>query len=107
MDNQTMELIVKTLAMALCCIITFIYRKYIKTRISADNLEELRNLAEIAVRSAEQIYNSEDYNTKKKYVIDYITDKVVQYGVDMSAEDIEALVESTVNFVKYSVEYRR
>lgn len=74
-------------------VVTGILIPLIKTKISKTDLEKALVITDIAVKAAEQIYKESGKGPiKKKYVIDYLR----KSGLDLSDEEINALIEATV-----------
>lgn len=99
------ELIIKSLITLILAIFTGIIIPLVKSRIDADKWAKIEKYAELAVRTAEQIFT--DNKTKRAYVIHYLTEKVKSIGLDLTEQDISNLVEYTVNLIKYGQEYTR
>lgn len=107
MDKATFEMIFKMVAYFVFFLLSVYVVPWIKSKISAEKMAELEGYAEWAVRSAEQLYTEEEWLKKKTYAMEYVATKIGELGVEMSAVDIEALIESTVNFIKYGTEYNK
>lgn len=74
-------------------VVTGILIPLIKTKISKTDLEKALVITDIAVKAAEQIFRESGQGPiKKKYVIDYLR----KSGLDLSDEEINALIEATV-----------
>ena len=74
-------------------VVTGILIPLIKTKISKTDLEKALVITDIAVKAAEQIYKeSGKGQIKKKYVIDYLK----KSGLNLSDEEINALIEAAV-----------
>lgn len=80
---------------------------WIKSKIDADKLATIEDFAIIFVRSAEQLFDSEEWKKKKEYVMDSICKKAHEVGIELSEEDLNAIVESAVNYIKYGSEYNK
>lgn len=72
----------------------------IKQHIDDNKINKIEEYTELAVRCAEQIYTTDQWKEKKKYVYSYITDKVDEIGLNLNEEDIDLIVEGFVNAVK-------
>ena len=74
-------------------VVTGVLIPLIKTKVSKTHLEKALVIADIAVKAAEQIYRESGQGPiKKKYVVDYLR----KSGLDLSDEEINALIEATV-----------
>ena len=88
-DYQVLQVILALVSL----VITGMLIPLIKTKISKDKLEKALVVTEIAVKAAEQIFKETGQGViKKKYVIDYIK----KSGLNLSDDEINALIESTV-----------
>lgn len=74
---------------------------FIKTKISATEMQKLIEYVNIAVRCAEQIYTVEQWLDKKEYVmkevIEFMNNKL---RIELSYDQIDTIVEGVVNEVK-------
>ncbi len=102
---NTQELIIKSLITLIFAILTGIIIPYIKSKIDADKMAKIEEYTAWAVRCAEQILT--DNKVKREFVIQYITDKTRELGLELSDQDVSNLVEYTVNLIKYGQEYTR
>lgn len=74
-------------------IITRAVIPYIKSKYKKADIENTLDMITIAVQAAEQIYTkSGQGNLKKEYVKNYLID----HGIDISQDDINSMIESTV-----------
>ena len=90
MDNFN---IIQVVLAIVSIVVTGILIPLIKTKISKTDLEKALVITDIAVKAAEQIYKESGQGPiKKKYVVDYLR----KSGLDLSDEEINALIEATV-----------
>lgn len=90
MDSINILQVVLTL---LSVVITGIVIPLIRAKVSKTDLEKALVITDIAVKAAEQIYKESGKGPiKKKYVVDYLR----KSGLDLSDEEINALIEATV-----------
>lgn len=106
-NKEIFEIMVKAIAMLLSVLISAVIIPYVKNRLGEGKLERLKEYAEIAVRCAEQIYTPEEWKLKKIYASEYVSSKVAELGIEMTIADIDALIEATVNLIKYGTEYSK
>lgn len=108
MTNETFIQIVGAIFTILVALITTFVIPWIRNTIGNENLEKLDKICKMAVRCAEQIFDTEEYAEKKEYVLTYITDYINRStNLTLSAKDIDVLIESAVNEVKYGGVYLR
>lgn len=74
---------------------------WIKQNISAKDLETITFWVRFAVRCADQLFTPEEWEKKKAYVTQYIIDKVAEFGLKLSSEDINTLIEAAVNQIHH------
>lgn len=101
MNNEMVSVIVKAVVAVLSVLITSVIIPYIKGKIGENKYNEIKKYVEYAVRCAEQIYTPEQWQEKKAYVKAYIIRKAAEFGIDMTEEDIDILIEGIVNEVKH------
>jgi len=103
-DFEVINELIKLIIPVISLILTAFVVPWIKSKISTEKLSELQKYTEIAVRCAEQIYTPEEWKEKKIYVMNYITQKVNEIGIEATQEDINLMVEGIVNLVKKNKE---
>lgn len=82
-------------------IITAFLIPWLKQKVGESKWENLRTLTYSAVRYAEQMYTSDQNKLKKEYVTNYILGQSDRLGLSLTKEDIDVLIEGTVNVVKH------
>ena len=102
MNNEMVSVIVKAVVAVLSVLITSVVIPYIKGKIGENKYNEIKYYVEYAVRCAEQLYTPEQWQEKKAYVKEYIIRKAKDFGIDMTEEDINVLIEGIVNEVKHN-----
>ena len=85
------ELIQAIIALVSVLITTFLI-PFLKKKLSAERLEELKKWVSIAVKAAEQLYGSKTGQQKKEYVVAFLLSKGIVFDVD----EVNALIESEV-----------
>lgn len=107
---MTPELITKIVEAVLTIILALVSAyliPWIKNKLGDDRYRELVEFCEICVRSAEQLFTEEQAQEKKTYVVEMIVPYVRKLGLNLGEEEINAIIESCVNFVKYGMEYTK
>lgn len=100
MDAQIVKVILEAVFGVVTILITSYLLPWLKSLVGESKYNAISDFTELAVRSAEQIYTPEQWEEKKKYVVACVKIKASQIGIDLSATDIETLVEGLVNAVK-------
>lgn len=94
-----------TIAMAIISIAGALVSAYvipwIKSNVSAKDLETITFWVRFAVRCADQLFTPEDWEQKKQYVLAYVIDKAASLGLKLTEEDINVLIESAVNQIHH------
>lgn len=101
MNNEMITVIVKAVLAILSVFITTVLVPYIKERIGEAKYYKLVEYTKYAVRCAEQIYTPEEWEKKKQYVSQYITEKANDMGIGLNEQDIDLLIEGVVNLIKH------
>lgn len=79
---------------------------WIKTKMNAEELAILCSYIRLAVRCAEQIFNASQNAEKKEYVLATVSAYIKEnLSIDVSAEQLDALIEGTVNEIKHADDY--
>lgn len=99
------ELLIKSIITILFCILSRFVIPYIRSKIDEEKWNKIAMYAELAVRTAEQLFK--DNNVKREYVTEYIAQKAKEIGLQLSEQDVSNLVEYTVNLVKYGLQYTK
>lgn len=101
MNNEMITVIIKAVLAVLSVFITTVLVPYIKERIGNDKYNKLVEYTKYAVRCAEQLYTPEEWEKKKQYVSQYITEKANDMGIGLNEQDIDLLIEGVVNLIKH------
>ena len=91
MNIDYTELIQAIIALVSVLITTFLI-PFLKKKLSAEKLEELKKWVGIAVNAAEQLYGSKTGQQKKEYVLSFLTEK----GIVFDAAEVVAMIEAEV-----------
>lgn len=101
------ELFIK-LIMCIITIISILVSTYVipwlKAKCGVENMELVMNYVAMAVRCAEQIYTSEQWEEKKEFVMNYMLGIINNtLKIEMSEEQLDVLIEGAVNEIKKNV----
>lgn len=107
MNPELITKLVEAIVTVVVVLISAYVIPWLKGKIGEDKYNQIKYYIEYAVRCAEQIYKEDQSKEKKEYVMSYITHKLNDIGITMTEEDISVLIESTVNYIKYGMEYNR
>lgn len=98
MNREVYSIVMSAVLLIIILAITSYVIPAIRQRIGEDKAAEIKRLAGLAVRYAEQVYTPEQRAEKKKAVHDYIVARAKDAG--LTEADIEVLIEATVNEIK-------
>ena len=104
MNDEMITVIIKAVIAVVSVLITSVVIPYIKGKIGENKYNEIKYYVEYAVRCAEQLYTPEQWKEKKEYVKAYIVRKASEFGLNMTEEDLDILIEGVVNEVKHNKE---
>lgn len=76
----------------LAALITAFLVPWIKSKVGAQNMDQLLAWVDIAVAAAEQLFTSTDTQKKKQYVLDFLKGK----GYTVNTEEVNNAVEAAV-----------
>ena len=100
MTPELITEITKAIVSVVLILISAYVIPWLKNKIGDDKYATVVEFAEIVVRSAEKIYTPEEWAEKKKYAVQMVSDKAKEIGLDLSIEEINAIIEGAVQAVK-------
>jgi ethanolamine utilization protein EutQ (cupin superfamily) len=75
---------------------------YLKSKIGEIELDKVTTYVSVAVRCAEQIYTTEQWQEKKEYVMDYVMNIInSKLKINLSYDELDTIVEGIVNEIKH------
>lgn len=96
--------VIFNILMLIISIVSMLVARYlipwIKSRMSHETLDMAKRIAEIAVLAAQQIHWEQSGAERKKYAISYVHDFCSTHGIEISEEQIDALIEAAVKSMK-------
>lgn len=100
MSPEMISKLVEAVVTVIVLIISAYVIPWLKNKIGEDKYATIVEFAEIVVRSAEKIYTPEEWAEKKAYAVQMVTAKCKELGIDVSADEINAIIEGAVQAVK-------
>lgn len=100
MDEKIIEIIIKSVFAVASVLITGYLIPWIKSKMSNEKYNELLIFIRKCVEAAEKIYTVEEWKEKKTYVVEMAEDKLDSLGIDITAEELNGLIEGIVYAVK-------
>lgn len=76
------------------------FRQKYKANLTADQQKVIESIVETAVRWAKQWLQTEEGEEKKRQVYEYVDRKLAEAKIDMTAEDIDKIIEAIYEKVK-------
>ena len=84
--------IIELIITLLSAVMTAFIIPVLKQKLSAEKADRLRFWVKTAVSAAEQLYGGKTGEQKKKYVVNFLLSK----GIDFDVDEVSALIESEV-----------
>lgn len=81
-------------------VITSVVVPLVKAKTTANQQVIIASLAHTAVLAAQQLYGSEDGQTKKEYAAEYVTGLMKKYGITLGSDEVSAAVEAALKELK-------
>lgn len=100
MNQEILNMIVKTIIAVVFVLITGYFIPWLKTKANSTKYNDFLSLIEKCVEAANQLYTPEEFAQKKKYVLDITENYAKQHGVNITAAELNALIEGFVKAVK-------
>lgn len=100
MSPELITKLVESIVTVIVIIISAYVIPWLKNKIGDDKFATIVEFAEIVVRSAEKIYTQEEWAQKKAYAVQMVTAKCKEIGIDLDADEINAIIEGAVQAVK-------
>ena len=101
MTNELFSQIITLLFTCIAGIISAYLIPWLKTKVTAQQMEEFEKYLVKAVRCANQIYTPEEWAKKKEFVKEYMMNLVnTKLSLTLTEQDIEVMIEGMVNTIK-------
>ena len=100
MNPELITKLVEAIVTVVIVIISAYVIPWLKNKVGEDKYATIIEFAEIVVRSAEKIYTPEQWQEKKQYAVNLVIEKAKNIGIDLSVEEVNAIIEGAVQAVK-------
>lgn len=100
MDKEILEITIRMLFAIVSVIITTVIVPWFRTKIDSTKYADMLVLVKKCVEAANQIYTPEQWASKKVYVLDLAENYCKEHGVEITAEELDAIIEGFVISVK-------
>lgn len=100
MNHEILDLIVRLVIAIVSVIITSCVIPWVKSKIDSTKYNDFLSLVAKCVEAAEKIYTPEEWNKKKAYVFSIAENYAQEHGVNISIEEINAIIEGWVKEIK-------
>lgn len=101
METQTFMTIALAIISIAGALVSAYLVPWLKTKISAQDMETITFWVRFAVRCADQLFTPEQWEQKKQYVLGYIIDMAAKLGLKLTEQDINVLIEAAVNEIHH------
>lgn len=92
--------VLKLLVMALALIATRYLIPLLREKVSAEKLADIEKWVKFAVLKAQQVMQASSGKEKKLYVMEFVRTIIDYYGLLLTSEQIDILIESAVKQMK-------
>lgn len=99
MSEIVME-ILKIIVMLAVILLTRYAIPWIKAKIGAEKLAEVKVWVNAAVLMAQQVYDAKPGPERKAIVVDLMRGMLINKNIDISAEQLDTLIEAAVKAMK-------
>ncbi len=97
MTNSEFLMIVSSIFTIIGILVTVYFVPYIKATIGEKNFNTILGIVEIAVKSADQLFASNEYKEKKDYVMRYVLDMIdSHFHIRLTENELNGLIEGEV-----------
>lgn len=100
MNQEILNTIIKVLVAILSVIITSVIIPWIKSKIDSTKYNDFLSLVKKCVEAANQLYTIEEWAEKKVYVLGLASNYCIEHGVNITADELNAIIEGFVIAVK-------
>lgn len=100
MEKEILELVIKLVFAIISVIITSVIVPWVKTKVDSTKYADFLVLVKKCVEAANQLYTPEEWAMKKVYVLNITSNYCSEHGVDVSPEELDAIIEGFVKAVK-------
>lgn len=98
--NEMVIEILKMVVMLAVIVVTRYLVPWIKAKIGAEQFEEAKTWVNAAVLMAQQVYAAKPGPERKAIVVDLIRGMLIKKNIDISAEQLDTLIEAAVKAMK-------
>lgn len=92
--------VLKLLVMVMALIVTTYLIPFLREKVGAEKLADVEKWVKFAVLKAQQVMQASSGKEKKLYVVEFVRTIVDWYGLLLTSEQIDILIESAVKQMK-------
>ena len=107
MSPEMITKIVEAVVTVILLLISAYVIPWLKNKIGEDKYNQIIAYCEKCVRAAEQIFTEEEREQKKQYVEKSMVLYLEKIGYEISVTELNTIIEASVNYIKYGMEYTR
>lgn len=99
MSDMILEALKVVVMLAVLLVVRYVI-PWIKAKIGAEKMEEVKTWVNAAVLMAQQVYNAKTGPERKAIVVDLIRGMLIKKNIDISTEQLDMLIEAAVKAMK-------
>jgi len=99
MSDMILEVLKVVVMLAVLLVVRYVI-PWIKAKIGAEKMEEVKTWVNAAVLMAQQVYNAKTGPERKAIVVDLIRGMLIKKNIDISTEQLDMLIEAAVKAMK-------
>lgn len=100
MDGKVFTQIILSVIAIIGTLVSYYVIPYVKTLLTDQQLSQVINYVDIAVRCAEQIYSVDEWKKKKSYVLNTTKEFLTHLDISVTDEQLNTMIEAMVHEVK-------
>ena len=100
MNTEMITKLTEAIVTVVVVLITAYVVPWLKGKIGENKYNQILSFTDTCVRAAEKIYTVEQWSAKKSYVLDMVEKKAEEIGIQITAEELNAIVEGAVKAIK-------
>lgn len=99
-DAEVLNLFIKLIITIISVAITTFIIPWIKSNIESTKYNDFLELVHKCVEAANQLYTPDEWEKKKLYVLEIVHNYCLEHGVNITTQEMDAIIEGFVKAVK-------
>ena len=100
MNQELVDLVVKLVLAIASVLITGYFIPWLKSKVDSTKYNDFLSLCKQCVEAANQLYTPEEWKEKKLYVLGIVANYAMDHNVNITNDEINAIIEGFVIAVK-------